>query len=117
MHIQETKLTEQIGGTHYSKYEYQTWDFIHQIGLDYFLGNALKYITRYPDKNGIEDIKKAVSYIDKYLDLNKDITLKPIPTNLITRFVSQFNETQARLIRLLVRKQFKELKESLNELL
>lgn len=30
----------------------------------YYLGNILKYLWRYKDKNGIEDLKKAKQYID-----------------------------------------------------
>ena len=32
--------------------------------------NAIKYLYRWQRKNGIEDIKKAKWYIDKFLELN-----------------------------------------------
>ena len=32
--------------------------------------NAFKYIYRAEKKNGIEDMKKAVWYLNKYIDLN-----------------------------------------------
>lgn len=32
--------------------------------MNFDLGNAVKYIWRYADKNGIEDLKKARWYID-----------------------------------------------------
>lgn len=31
-------------------------------------GNAIKYLARYPDKNGIEDVKKARHYLDKLIE-------------------------------------------------
>lgn len=31
--------------------------------------NALKYIWRHREKNGIEDIRKAAWYLDKYIEL------------------------------------------------
>lgn len=33
--------------------------------------NAFKYIYRHNNKNGLEDIKKAKWYIDKYIELSK----------------------------------------------
>lgn len=33
--------------------------------------NAFKYIWRHHKKNGVEDIKKAVWYLNKYLSLQK----------------------------------------------
>ena len=36
--------------------------------LDYFQGNVVKYVSRYKDKNGLEDLKKARHYIDKIIE-------------------------------------------------
>ena len=33
--------------------------------------NALKYIYRHKRKNGLEDIKKAIWYLDKFVDLEE----------------------------------------------
>lgn len=32
--------------------------------------NAMKYLYRHKKKNGVEDIRKAVWYLNKYLELN-----------------------------------------------
>ena len=37
--------------------------------LDFCICNAFKYLYRHRKKNGIEDIKKAKWYIDKYLEI------------------------------------------------
>lgn len=34
-------------------------------------GNIFKYVTRYRDKNGVEDLQKARSYIDKLIELEE----------------------------------------------
>ncbi len=36
--------------------------------------NAFKYIYRHNNKNGIEDVKKAVWYLNKYIELEEDET-------------------------------------------
>lgn len=33
--------------------------------------NVLKYVTRYQDKNNLEDLKKAQFYLNKLIDLEK----------------------------------------------
>lgn len=37
---------------------------------DFCLCNAFKYIYRTRNKNGIEDVKKAIWYLNKYVELN-----------------------------------------------
>lgn len=40
---------------------------------DFCLLNAFKYIWRADNKNGAEDIQKAVWYLEKYLELGKSL--------------------------------------------
>lgn len=53
---------------HYTDGKYETIDYIEQEGFGFHLGNAVKYISRAgkkdPEKK-IEDLKKAVWYIDR----------------------------------------------------
>ena len=58
----------QWGGDHYRKLPIQVWDFIAANKLDYFQGNVVKYVSRYKEKNGLEDLKKAKNYIDKIIE-------------------------------------------------
>lgn len=58
----------QIGGNHYKKMKIQPAEFIEQNGLSYLQGNAIKYICRFRDKNGIEDLRKAKHYIDMLIE-------------------------------------------------
>ena len=53
----------QVGGDHYSKHNIQPIDVIREYKMDFFEGNALKYLLRYKDKNGIQDLDKAIDYI------------------------------------------------------
>lgn len=39
---------------------------------DFCTANAFKYVWRYMSKNGKTDISKAIWYLNKYLELNKD---------------------------------------------
>lgn len=59
----------QIGGDHYKNQPIQPWDFIAAHGLNFFEGNIVKYICRWRDKGGIDDLRKARHYLDKQIEL------------------------------------------------
>ena len=47
----------QVGGDHYKRQKIQPWDFIHANDLGFLAGNVVKYVSRYKDKNGLEDLQ------------------------------------------------------------
>tara|TARA_B110000495_G_scaffold124406_1_gene108184 strand:+ start:257 stop:493 length:237 start_codon:yes stop_codon:yes gene_type:complete len=58
---------QQIGGDHYLT-EIQPWDFIIANNLSFLQGNIIKYICRYNDKGGVEDLYKADHYLKKLIE-------------------------------------------------
>jgi hypothetical protein len=60
---------EQVGGGHYKDLAIQPAEFIHKNGIGYLQGNVIKYVCRYKHKNGAEDLKKAIHYLQILLDL------------------------------------------------
>ena len=54
--------------THYTRGSIEVWDFIRDQGLNYHLGNAIKYICRagYKDSK-VEDLQKAIHYLENEL--------------------------------------------------
>jgi hypothetical protein len=60
------------GPSHYRRGSIEVWDFIHDQGLNYFLGNAIKYVCRAGYKESKEeDLKKAIHYLQKELELHQ----------------------------------------------
>lgn len=57
-------LDKQVGGNHYSSKGIQPIDFIMANNLGFNEGNCIKYVTRHKDKNGKEDILKAIHYLE-----------------------------------------------------
>ena len=56
----------QVGGGHYQKDGLQHWDVMgHVLGFQYHFMQASKYLARWRDKNGSEDLKKADHYLQK----------------------------------------------------
>lgn len=61
---------KQVGGNHYAQGgEVQHWDFVTLNGLSYLVGCATKYVARWKKKNGMEDLTKALHYIEKLTEL------------------------------------------------
>ena len=59
----------QVGGVHYKTKTLQPWDVITIWKMGFLDGNALKYLVRFRDKGGVEDLKKARHYIDKLIEV------------------------------------------------
>ena len=63
---------KQVDGTHYRKYgDIQPWDVVVAWNLGYLEGTALKYIARWQDKGGLNDIKKAIHFLEKLVEVEE----------------------------------------------
>jgi len=81
---------------HYQRGRIEVWDFISDQNLDYFLGNAIKYICRAGFKDGetkIDDLTKAITYLTKALELATLTTLNHV--NKDPRFIRPSSSIQS----------------------
>lgn len=62
---------KQIGGDHY-KTAIEPWDYIIANDMGYLEGNCLKYLSRYKKKNGLQDLEKALHYLQKLIEVTKE---------------------------------------------
>jgi hypothetical protein len=69
----------QVGGAHYLAKPIQPWDYIVANGLGFLEGNIVKYLTRWQDRAGIEDLEKAKHYLDKLIEVAKE-QAAPVPS-------------------------------------
>ena len=70
--MEKLKANEyQPGGDHDIKQTIQPWDYISDNNIGFLEGNAIKYLTRWKSKGGIEDIKKALHYVQKLLEVEE----------------------------------------------
>ena len=69
---QEVKTTDtQVGGNHYTKLAIQPMRYSMENGLDALQHTVIKYVTRFRDKNGIEDLEKAKHCIDMLIEFER----------------------------------------------
>ena len=62
-------LNTQVGGQHYASMKIQPVEFAFHNNLSFLQGSVIKYITRYKQKNGKQDLEKAKHFIDLLIQL------------------------------------------------
>ena len=58
----------QEGGDHYAKLPIQPFDYSMQNGLDPLQHTIIKYVTRFRDKGGVEDLRKAIHCVEMLIE-------------------------------------------------
>lgn len=61
---QASPLSTQVDGNHYMMLKIQPIEFILANNLGFLEGNVVKYVSRYKNKNGVSDLKKAKHYLE-----------------------------------------------------
>ena len=62
---------KQVGGNHYKKYKIQPVEFIIKNNIGFCEGNIIKYVLRFKEKGGVQDLEKAKHYIELLIDTTK----------------------------------------------
>ena len=62
-------LDIQEGGGHYKAMKIQPIEYIHANAIPWAEGCVIKYVSRWRDKGGIEDLKKARHFLDMLIEL------------------------------------------------
>ena len=65
------------GPTYYQRGSSDVWNFIREQGLNFHLGNAIKYICRagYKDSK-IQDLEKAIHYLENELHHEENLLIR-----------------------------------------
>lgn len=65
-------LDTQIGGDHYKDMPIQPMEFSMANGLDACQHTIIKYVTRFRDKGGVQDLEKAKHVIDMLIEFESE---------------------------------------------
>lgn len=57
-------LDIQEGGSHYKDMAIQPVEYIMRNNIGYVEGSVIKYVSRWKNKNGLEDLRKARHFLD-----------------------------------------------------
>jgi hypothetical protein len=64
----KSAASRQVGGDHYSKLAIQPFKYIIKNKLGYAEGTAIAYITRWRDKGGLKDLRKAIHTLELLIE-------------------------------------------------
>jgi len=59
---------KQVGGSHYKNFAIQPIDFINKNNLGFLEGCVIKRMCRWQNKNGVEDLRKAIHEIELLIE-------------------------------------------------
>lgn len=59
----------QVGGDHYRQQKIQHWDYVIANGIPYMEAQIIKYVSRWRTKNGLQDLEKALHFLQKLLEV------------------------------------------------
>jgi len=62
----------QIGGEHYKSKGIQPIEYIMANELDFCEGNVIKYVSRWRQKNGLDDLLKAKHYLEFLIERERE---------------------------------------------
>nr|WP_315210780.1 DUF3310 domain-containing protein [uncultured Albidiferax sp.] len=59
----------QHGGDHYKALAIEPWDYIVANNIPFLEGSAIKYLTRWRAKGGVQDLRKALHFVQKAIEV------------------------------------------------
>lgn len=65
--VADDPFKQQVGGDHYKTMKIQPIEYILANDLGFCEANIVKYISRYKQKNGVQDVKKVIHYAEMLL--------------------------------------------------
>ncbi len=66
--VEASALDVQVGGGHYKSKGIQPVQYCMANDIGFMEGSVIKYVTRWKDKGGVEDLKKARHFLDMLIE-------------------------------------------------
>tara|TARA_R110002153_G_scaffold125411_1_gene272462 strand:+ start:8025 stop:8306 length:282 start_codon:yes stop_codon:yes gene_type:complete len=66
---QATASATQVGGDHYRNMTIQPAEYNQRNGLNFCEACVIKYVSRHKHKNGAEDVRKAIHFLNLLLEI------------------------------------------------
>lgn len=66
-------MAKQVGGDHYQGMSIQPWEYTIRRFPGHAEATIIEYVTRWREKNGFEDLRKAISWIEKLIEVETEL--------------------------------------------
>lgn len=80
-------IESQVGGNHYKDMAFQPIELITALGCSFIQGCIIKYISRYKNKNGAQDIKKCIHYAQLAIELGDE---KECDDEVLSMYIGEY---------------------------
>lgn len=65
---EDLAINRQEGGDHYKVMAIQPFEYIHKNRIGFAEGCVIKYVSRWKEKGGVEDLRKARHFLDLLIE-------------------------------------------------
>lgn len=70
--VSASALDTQVGGDHYKTKAIQPVQYCMANGIGFMEGSVIKYVSRWRDKGGLQDLEKARHFLDLLIEYEKE---------------------------------------------
>lgn len=91
------RKNKQVGGSHYESLKIEPVELFVKCNTNWFQGEVIKYCSRFLNKNGKQDLLKAIQVCDLADSLG--LSIRPIfsmelDKNFLNRYITQFEYSE-----------------------
>lgn len=77
--IMNNDKLKQVGGNHYEVLEIQPVELFFRLQLPWHKAEPIKYLSRFPNKNGYQDLLKCIHILRLAIEVTKDLSDTEVP--------------------------------------
>ena len=84
-------MSDNINPDHYKNNSIQLEPYVLCSAFSFVSGNVLKYVIRYKDKNGVEDLRKALRYLNM---MDEEDTVTNSKQDILLELWAKFSDNE-----------------------
>ena len=91
------RKNKQVGGSHYESLKIEPIELFVKYNVNWFQGEAIKYCSRFLNKNGKQDLLKAIQVCDLADSLGlsiRPIFIPKLDKDFLNKYISQFEYSE-----------------------
>ena len=91
------RKNKQVGGSHYESLKIEPIELFVKYNVNWFQGEAIKYCSRFLNKNGKQDLLKAIQVCDLADSLGlsiRPIFIPKLDNDFLNKYISQFEYSE-----------------------
>lgn len=92
------RKNKQVGGSHYESLKIEPIELFVKYNVNWFQGEVIKYCSRFLNKNGKQDLLKAIQVCDLAdslgLSVSRPLFIPKLDNDFLNKYTSQFEYSE-----------------------